>query len=189
MAARFPPMRYIDQSLAPGETVLQRGRWPVIFWVGAWAALILLGVALVGIFIFLAAATHMWTTDFAVTNKRVVVKRGWLNRRTAELAVESIEGVVLQQSLWARLCGYGRVIVTGTGDAAIAFPPMGHPIAFRRAIEQARGEASAVRVVHEDVANDREGAAVREANENADADEDDARPARRRRRRGFIGLR
>lgn len=122
----------------------------------------------------------MWTTDFAVTNKRVVVKRGWLNRRTAELAVESVEGVVLQQSLWARLFGYGRVVVTGTGDAVIAFPHMAHPITFRRAIEQARSEASAVHVERDEVvANDREHVV-----EGKPLDE---KP--RRRHRSFIGLR
>jgi hypothetical protein len=36
-------MRYIDESLADGETIIQRGKWPGIFWFGAWAALILLG--------------------------------------------------------------------------------------------------------------------------------------------------
>lgn len=46
-------MRYIDESLADGETIIQRGQWPGIFWFGAWAALILLGIAIVGIFIFI----------------------------------------------------------------------------------------------------------------------------------------
>lgn len=178
-------MRYIDQSLAPGEVIIQRGKWPVIFWVGAWAALIILGIAIVGIFIFLRAAIIMSTTDFAVTNKRVVVKRGWLNRRTAELAVESVEGVALDQSLIARLFGFGRVVVTGTGDATLVFPPMAHPVDFRRAIETARSEATAVHVVQEQPAP---------ANDRAAADEEDVAEAREekpRRRRGssFIGLR
>lgn len=178
-------MRYIDQSLAPGEVIIQRGKWPMIFWVGAWAALIVLGIAIVGIFIFLRAAIIMWTTDFAVTNKRVVVKRGWLNRRTAELAVESVEGVALDQSLLARLFGFGRVVVTGTGDATLVFPPMAHPVDFRRAIETARSEATAVHVVHDEpaAANDRVVAGQEEATE--------AREEKPRRRRGssFIGLR
>jgi len=171
-------MRYIDESLAPGEVVLMRGKWPTLFWVGAWAALIVLGVAIVGVFIFLRAAIVMRTTDFAVTNKRVVVKRGWLNRRTAELAVESVEGVALRQSFWARLFGYGRVIVTGTGDATLVFPPMAKPVAFRRAIETARAEAGDVHVRETVVvSNDRE-----PAPEAADVES-------RRRGRRFIGLR
>jgi hypothetical protein len=33
------------------------------------------------------------------------------------------------------------VIVTGTGEGVILFPPMAHPIDFRRAIENARTQA------------------------------------------------
>jgi uncharacterized membrane protein YdbT with pleckstrin-like domain len=180
-------MRYIDQSLAPGETVIQRGKWPIVFWIGAWAALLLLGLIVVGVFIFIIAAIHMLTTDFAVTNRRVVLKRGWLNRRTQELAVESVEGVSLDQSLIARLFGYGRVIVTGTGEATIVFPPMAHPVSFRRAIESARAQCSEVHLARDD----REAldhARIEQANEN-EPDEAADEPRQRKRRPSFIGLR
>jgi uncharacterized membrane protein YdbT with pleckstrin-like domain len=184
-------MRYIDQSLAPGETVIQRGKWPTLFWVGAWLALLVLGIAIVGVVIFIAVAVHMLTTDFAVTNRRVVIKRGWFNRRTQELAVESVEGVSLQQSLIARLFGYGRVIVTGTGEGTLIFPPMAHPVTFRRAIETARAECGEVRVVRDErIANDVEVTKHEEANENEREEvvvEEEA--PRRKRRSSFIGLR
>jgi uncharacterized membrane protein YdbT with pleckstrin-like domain len=183
-------MRYIDASLAPGETVIQRGEWPKIFWVGAWAALLLLGIILVGVFIFIGMAIKMKTTDFAVTNRRVILKTGWLNRRTQELAVESVEGVSLDQSLIARIFGYGRVIVTGTGDATIVFPPMAHPVAFRRSIEAARAECTEVHLAADDrVAIDRAAAANEEAANANDADYVEAETPRRRRRPSFIGLR
>jgi len=174
-------MRYIDESLADGEIILRRGKFPAVFWVGAWAALILLGIIVVGVFIFLAAAIHMWTTDFAVTNRRVVLKRGWLNRRTQELAVENVEGVSLDQSIIGRLFGFGRVIVTGTGDATIVFPPTSHPIDFRRAIEQARAECGETRVVREERVVDET------VNDNVEERITHEKPPRRR--RSFIGLR
>ena len=173
-------MRYVDESLASGEEILARGRWPGLFWFGAWAALIVLGIAIVGIFIFLRAAVVMKTTDFAVTNKRVILKRGWLNRRTQELAVGSVEGVALDQSWWARLWNYGHVVVTGTGDAIIRFPAMADPVAFRRAIETARAESHEVRLAPED----------RDAIEQAVVNDAHEAPApSRKRRRSFIGLR
>lgn len=177
-------MRYIDESLAPGETILQRGVWPGVFWFGAWAALLLLGIILVGVFIFIRAAIIMKTTDFAVTNRRVILKRGWLNRRTQELAVESVEGVSLDQTIIQRLFGYGRVVVTGTGDAVIVFPPMADPVAFRRAIESARADASEVRLA----SDDRE-AIERVANDRTGNDEPVEEEPPRKRRRSFIGLR
>lgn len=182
-------MRYIDESLADGETIIQRGKWPGIFWFGAWVALILLGIIVVGVFIFLTAWIKMKTTDFAVTNRRVILKTGWLNRRTHELAVESVEGVSLDQSIVARLFGYGRVVVTGTGDAVIAFPPMANPVGFRRAIEAARADCGGeVHLARDDrVAIER----VAQANENEPVVEDaheEVRP-RRKRNSSFIGLR
>lgn len=143
-------MSYINKSLAPNEEILALGKWPALYWFGAWAALLVLGIAIVGIFIFLVAAIHMSTTQFAVTDRRVVLKRGWLNVRTAELAMESVEGVQVVQSIWGRLFGYGRIIVTGTGDARIVFPPMGRPIAFRRAIETARSSDHGVHLSESD---------------------------------------
>jgi len=171
-------MRYVDESLAPGEEILARGRWPGLFWFGAWAALIVLGLAIVGIFIFLRAVIIMNTTDFAVTSKRVILKRGWLNRRTQELAVQSVEGVSLDQSWWARLWNYGRVVVTGTGDAVIRFPAMADPVAFRRAIESARAQGREVHLADAD----------REAIARAVPAEPEPPPPRKR-RRSFIGLR
>jgi hypothetical protein len=175
-------MRYIDQSLAPNETVLQRGRWPGVFWLGAWLALIFLGIVLIGIYLFLRAVIIMKTTDFAVTNRRIILKRGWLNRSTQEISVESVEGVLLNQSILGRLFGFGRVVVTGTGEATIVFPPMANPVDFRRAIESARAMGRDVHVVsHEEEERILEETQL--ANENE-------RPREKpRRRSSFIGLR
>lgn len=188
-------MRYIDESLAPGETIIARGKWPAIFWVGAWAALLLLGIIVIGVFIFASMVIKMKTTDFAVTNRRVILKEGWLNRKTHELAVESVEGVSLDQSLWARLFGFGRVIVTGTGEARIVFPPMAHPVNFRRAIEAARADCGGeVHLAHDDRVAIERAAHVNDDAANAnepDVDEPLVEEASRqpRKRGSFIGLR
>jgi uncharacterized membrane protein YdbT with pleckstrin-like domain len=152
---------YIDRSLAESEEVVMRGRWPVIYWIGAWVMIVAFAWALIGglvsfgigaiigfgaLFLcgllwFTIVALHMMTTDFAVTNQRVVLKRGWLTLSTQELAVANIEEVRIEQTIFGRLFGFGRVIVTGTGEGVILFPPLAHPIDFRRAIENARTRA------------------------------------------------
>ncbi|WP_158767949.1 PH domain-containing protein [Terricaulis silvestris] len=185
-------MRYIDESLAPGETIIARGKWPTLFWVGAWAELLLLGIIIVGVFIFVGMAIKMLTTDFAVTNRRVILKEGWLNRKTHELAVESVEGVSLDQSIWARIFGYGRVVVTGTGEARILFPPMARPVDFRRAIEAARVDCGGeVHLAHDDRAALERAAVANEdaANVNEPVAEEEEAEKPRRRPPSFIGLR
>ncbi len=131
-------MGYIAESLGGDERVVYRGRWPAIFWIGAWLSLLVFGIILVGIYMFAHAAIVMLTTEFAVTNHRVVLKRGWISRDTEELAVGNVETVELHQSILGRLFNYGSLGVTGTGDAVIKFPPMADPVGFRRAIESAR---------------------------------------------------
>lgn len=172
-------MSYIDKTLARDEHVVVRGKWPTIYWVLAWAALIVLGWIIVGVFIFAKAAVTMMTTEFGVTDRRVVVKRGWLNVHTQELAVESVESVELEQNFWQRIWGYGRLHVTGTGDATIAFPPMAHPVQFRRAIENGRGREGEVHIAREDL--------ERLAAQRARAEEAEA-PRHEKRGRRFVGL-
>jgi uncharacterized membrane protein YdbT with pleckstrin-like domain len=134
-------MGYVDKSLADGEEIMMRGRWPLAYWVIAWIVLLTLGLFVIGVVLFLMMALHMITTDFAVTDQRVVLKRGWLTLHTQELAVSNIEEVRVEQTLIGRLFGFGRVIITGTGEGVILLPPMAHPIDFRRAIENARTRA------------------------------------------------
>ncbi len=134
-------MSYVDKSLAEGEEIMMRGQWPVAYWIVAWLMLLTLGLLVVGVVLFLMMALHMLTTESAVTNQRVVLKRGWLTLSTQELPVSNIEEVRVEQSLIGRLFGFGRVIVTGTGEGVILFPPMSHPIDFRRDIENARTRA------------------------------------------------
>lgn len=175
--------QYVDKSLATDEEILMRGRWPLFYWIGAWLQLILLGIVVIGIFLFIAAVVRMRTTEFAVTDKRVILKRGWIKRTTEELAVESIEGVHLDQSFWGRIFRYGKIVVTGTGEAQIHFPPMPEPIAFRRAIEDAR---SLGREMH--LAGEEKEALVAVAEAAQHTAKDDRAHAPPRRRASFVGL-
>ncbi|MDZ4776794.1 MAG: PH domain-containing protein [Alphaproteobacteria bacterium] len=177
-------MQYVDKSLAADETILVRGRWPMAYWVGAWVQLLVLGIVIIGIVLFIAAVIRMKTTEFAVTNRRVILKRGWLTRTTEELAVESIEAVHLDQSIWGRLFRYGRLVVTGTGDARVHFPPMAEPITFRRAIEEARARAGEMKLGAEE-----KEALVAVAEAAKEATVQTAKPATpQKRRSGFVGL-
>jgi uncharacterized membrane protein YdbT with pleckstrin-like domain len=135
---------YIRQSLASGENICVRGQWPGIYWFGAWCVLLLLGVFIVGIFWFAYLAMKMWTTRWAVTDYRVVSKKGWFVRDTAELSIDSIETVSVHQSFWGRMFNYGELVVTGAGESSLTLPPTNNPVAFRRAIESARVAARGV---------------------------------------------
>lgn len=51
-----------------------------------------------------------WTTELAVTNKRVIAKSGIIRRNVIDIANTKIEGVTYHQGLVGRIFGYGSVI-------------------------------------------------------------------------------
>ena len=78
------------------------------------------------------------TTEIAITNRRMVYKRGLIARYVGEINIDRIEGVNVLQGIWGRIFNYGRVMVRGMGVGEIVLPPIEDPIKFRRAIEKAR---------------------------------------------------
>ncbi len=78
------------------------------------------------------------TTEIAITNSRLVYKRGLIARYVGEMSVDRIEGVTVLQSILGRLLNYGRLAVRGMGVGEVILPPIADPIAFRQSIEKAR---------------------------------------------------
>lgn len=78
------------------------------------------------------------TTEIAITNQRLVFKRGLIARHIGEISIDRIEGVNVLQSIWGRMFNYGRLAIRGMGVGEVILPPIEDPITFRRAIEKAR---------------------------------------------------
>jgi uncharacterized membrane protein YdbT with pleckstrin-like domain len=146
-------MSYINRNLLAGEQVVFRTRlhWllylgPVLLTVfvllpiawllssGSWSGItwIPLGVGLV---ILLAAFIKRQSSDFAVTNKRVMMKVGVFRTRSIELLLSKIEAISVDQSVMGRIFGYGDIVVTGSGGTKEAFSKIQSPLAFRRAVQ------------------------------------------------------
>lgn len=79
------------------------------------------------------------TTEMAVTNRRVVLKRGLVSRKVEEMRIDYIEGADVNQTMLGRLLGYGQIKIYGTGTESIVLPVFAEdPVNFRRALEAAR---------------------------------------------------
>ncbi len=103
------------------------------------------GVKILAFFVFVMGLfryAHMMiikaTTEIAITNKRLVYKRGLVARYVGEINVDRIEGVNVLQGVIGRIFNFGRIMVRGMGVGEIILPPISDPIKFRRAIEKAR---------------------------------------------------
>ena len=68
-----------------------------------------------GVFLLARAWFIAWITEIAVTNRRVIYKRGFISRTTAEMQMDKIESVEVDQSILGRILDYGKVTVLGTG--------------------------------------------------------------------------
>jgi uncharacterized membrane protein YdbT with pleckstrin-like domain len=152
-------MSYVKHVIQPGEQVAMVGRLSWTVYLRA-IALALLGIGLVALAriysgpdwlvigtgaLFGAAALISalqawflrWTTEIAVTNKRIIYKRGLFTRHTAEMNMDKVASVDVDQSLLGRLLDYGSVHILGTGGAhgIERLERIGSPIALRNAID------------------------------------------------------
>jgi uncharacterized membrane protein YdbT with pleckstrin-like domain len=92
-------------------------------------------VLLLGILSFASTAINRWTTEIAVTDKRLIFKRGLIRRHTKEMNIDKIESVFVDQSILGRILDYGDVDVRGTGSSIEDLDLIAAPIALRRSIE------------------------------------------------------
>jgi uncharacterized membrane protein YdbT with pleckstrin-like domain len=159
-------MSYVDSNLLEGERVMYRTRlhWklfipPIVFalivsvplaWIAyaeTWTvfAWIPLAIALLWL---IAAFVRRQTSEFVVTNKRVLMKVGVFTVRSIELLLSKVEAIAVHQSLTGRVLGYGDIVLTGSGGTKEPFSTIQSPLAFRNAVQA----ASDARIGHVDQA-------------------------------------
>ena len=144
---------YVNSHLDPGERVVYQAR---IHWIIYLAPVMVLGAGLVlavpgtpgispagglavlgvGLLGLLVSWVRQSSSEFAVTDKRVIVKTGFLSRRTIELNMSKVESVQVDQGVVARLLNYGTITVIGTGGTREPFTMIEDPLAFRHAVQQ-----------------------------------------------------
>jgi uncharacterized membrane protein YdbT with pleckstrin-like domain len=129
-------MSYLDESLAPGETIVARF---ALHWTAK--GRLILGIVLipvvVGIFITIYEWLRLRAIELGVTTHRVVRKTGIISRETEEIRLSAIETVDLHQSTWGRLLGFGDVRVTGRGESSMLLSRVADPVGVKRSIESA----------------------------------------------------
>jgi len=135
-------MRYIDSHLMSGEEVVARAHLhPIIF-----ASPVLLTIVaillsaplffLVPLVAFIFTWINYRTSEFAVTNKRVLFKTGFIRRRSEEILLTKVEGIQVKQGILGRILGYGSVVVSGTGGSRDPYTRIAAPMTFRRCVQE-----------------------------------------------------
>ena len=117
---------YVKNNLIFGETVEYETTYHWIIFVSIRALFTL----------FIAPLIDRWTDEFAITNKRVVIKTGLISRKTVEMNLSKIESVNVDQSIFGRLFGFGSIQIIGTGGTKEEFKNIASPLKFRKAFQE-----------------------------------------------------
>jgi uncharacterized membrane protein YdbT with pleckstrin-like domain len=157
-------MRYVDHVLQPGETIRHVtsvswvGYLPgLVLWliavvllvyIAPWSqdsAAIKLGGWIAVLAAFLVGAVllikHWWrrfTTEVAVTDRRIIYKVGFIRRHTVEIHMDKVVSVDVDQTILGRLFNYGDITIEGAGDNSFEDLHMiDGPIEFRNHVTAA----------------------------------------------------
>jgi uncharacterized membrane protein YdbT with pleckstrin-like domain len=74
------------------------------------------------------------TTEIAVTDRRVIYKTGLIATHTAEMNMDKIESVLVDQTMIGRLLNYGTVYFRGTGEGLENLRYISSPISLRNTV-------------------------------------------------------
>ena len=121
---------YVEANLVKDEEVIH---WGHIHWINF--------ISIRAFFsLFILPIVDNWTSEYAITNKRVIIKVGLIRRRTIEMNVKKVESINVDQSIFGRILGYGDITVVGTGGSRETFETLADPIGFRKKFQQVQNE-------------------------------------------------
>lgn len=147
-------MSYTEKSLVEGESLVYIARLHWIIFLPPIFILILANLFLhyfhflhahyialffvaLGVLLVLVIFGEYFSTEFGVTNKRIIVKVGMIGRTARELFLNRIESIQLQQTILGRILGYGAVIPAGTGgDKARLHSYIENPMKLKKIIDE-----------------------------------------------------
>jgi membrane protein YdbS with pleckstrin-like domain len=88
------------------------------------------------VWLALSAWIRRGSARFAVTNKRVFIRYGFVRHHSTEILLSQVEGISVSQGFWGRLFDYGNVVIEGTGGDAEPYRRIAAPIVFRRVVQE-----------------------------------------------------
>jgi uncharacterized membrane protein YdbT with pleckstrin-like domain len=75
-------------------------------------------------------------TEFALTDRRLLVKTGWITHTASEVLLNKIESIHVKQDVLGRQFSFGSIVVTGTGGSNEVIMEMNEPFDFYRNLQE-----------------------------------------------------
>jgi uncharacterized membrane protein YdbT with pleckstrin-like domain len=89
---------------------------------------------LYGVIYLLSMILSFLTTEFALTDRRIIAKTGIIQRRSLEILIGKVESIGVSQPVIGRLLNYGTIVVCGTGGTKQSFHNIFDPMGLRQRI-------------------------------------------------------
>jgi uncharacterized membrane protein YdbT with pleckstrin-like domain len=133
---------YVEGALVKDEKIVHLGH--ISLW-SLWH-LIALGLVLLpafglGLIFLVMAYVRYKTTELAITTRRVIVKHGFVRRRTVEININKVESIQVDQAILGRLFNFGTLVIAGAGEPQAPISGISSPMEFRKAFIEAQDRA------------------------------------------------
>jgi hypothetical protein len=161
-------MGYAEGLLSTGERIVHREKqhWFVFIWGARYTilAIVIAGIAAVlqtnlsspwreilgwaAAILFVGGLLLLgWTIlryinqEYVLTNRRVIQVEGVLNKKVTDSSLEKVNDVVLTQSVFGRMFGFGDLEILTASESGISrFRMLVEPVRFKRAMLDAKHE-------------------------------------------------
>ena len=87
-------------------------------------------------FVMVAPTLAYVSSELVITDMRVLIKTGIVQRQTIEMFIAKVESIGIDQSFGGCLFDYGTVTIRGTGGFAERFEAIARPLEFRNWVQR-----------------------------------------------------
>lgn len=140
-------MGHIEKKLLNDETILYRAdiSWKILVslivvlifftWFSSrFHPIVLLLASLYSIYLIIRVTLVILSTEFALTNRRIIAKKGFFFQHSIEILLNKVESISVSQPLIGRILGFGTVTIIGSGGTQEVFKSIDNPMELRKQV-------------------------------------------------------
>lgn len=141
-------MSFIEKNLSANERIVYKAK---LHWFIYLRGVLLVALALligkssyaacgflfsIGVISLFIAFMVDRSSEFAVTNKRVILKTGFMKRKFCEIQLNKSEGLQIEEGIMGRILSFGKLKITSGGVIEV-FSPVAKPFEFKKQVNNA----------------------------------------------------
>jgi uncharacterized membrane protein YdbT with pleckstrin-like domain len=143
-------MSYIKKSLVADEKIIYFTRshiivfYPAIIWIFlallialtfSQSSFLVLAILFIASGYFVKECVDYYSSEYVVTNKRVLMKKGFFRTQSVEISLDRIESIYIERNIIGRALNFGTIIISGIGGTKNPLFYIPNPLEFRKQLE------------------------------------------------------